>query len=251
VPNSIDLRGRVAVVTGGAQGIGRAIVERFLASGAAVAIWDRDARLAGVTANALASAGKVIVIAADVADLAAVERARDQTIAALGRIDILVNNAGISGPNTTTWNYPPEAWKQVFAVNLDGPFHCCRAVVPTMIAQNYGRIVNIASIAGKEGNPNAPAYSASKAGLIALTKSLGKELATYDIAVNCVTPAAARTAIFDQMTQQHIDYMLAKIPRGRFVEVNEIAALVAFCASSDCSFTTGAVFDVSGGRATY
>jgi 3-oxoacyl-[acyl-carrier protein] reductase len=163
----------------------------------------------------------------------------------------LVNNAGIAGPNVKTWEYPPQAWDQVLAVNLNGPFNCCRAVVPHMIAQNYGRIVNIASIAGKEGNPNAPAYSASKAGVIALTKSLGKELAAHDISVNCITPAAAKTAIFDQMSQEHIEYMLAKIPRGRFVTVEEIAALVAFCASAECSFTTGAVFDISGGRATY
>ena len=170
---------------------------------------------------------------------------------AFGRIDILVNNAGIAGPNVKTWEYPIDAWAEVMRVNLDSQFYCCRAVVPLMIAQNYGRIVNIASIAGKEGNPNAPAYSASKAGVIALTKSLGKELATYDIAVNCVTPAAAKTALFDQMSQEHIDYMLSKIPRGRFVEVDEIAAVVAFCASADCSFTTGSVIDISGGRATY
>jgi 2-dehydro-3-deoxy-L-rhamnonate dehydrogenase (NAD+) len=180
-----------------------------------------------------------------------VERAREETTAAFGRIDILVNNAGIAGPNVKTWEYPPEAWAQVMTINLDGPFHCCRALVPGMVAQNYGRVVNIASIAGKEGNPNASAYSASKAALIALTKSLGKELADKDIAVNAITPAAAKTAIFDQMTQEHIDYMLAKIPRGRFVLVDEIAALAAFCASADCSFTTGAVFDISGGRATY
>ena len=183
--------------------------------------------------------------------LADIEATRERTRAAFGRIDILVNNAGIAGPNVKTWEYPPEAWAEVMGVNLDSQFFCCRTVVPQMIAQNYGRIVNIASIAGKEGNPNAPAYSASKAGVIALTKSLGKELAGYDIAVNCITPAAAQTAIFDQMTQQHIDYMLAKIPRNRFVLVEEIAALAAFCASADCSFTTGAVFDISGGRATY
>jgi 3-oxoacyl-[acyl-carrier protein] reductase len=187
----------------------------------------------------------------DVTDYADVERARDATLKAFGRIDILVNNAGIAGPNVTTWEYPLDAWRQVMSINLDGPFHCCRAVAPTMLAQKYGRIVNIASIAGKEGNPNAPAYSASKAGVIALTKSLGKELAGHDIAVNAITPAAAKTAIFDQMTQQHIDFMLSKIPRGRFVLVEEIAALAAFCASADCSFTTGAVFDISGGRATY
>ena len=249
--NRIDLAGGIAVVTGGAQGIGRAIVERLLDSGAAVAIWDRDLALAERTAAELVARGKLEVFAADVTDLAAVERARDETVAALGRIDILVNNAGIAGPNRTTWEYPPEAWDEVIAVNLTGPFYCCRAVVPGMIARNYGRIVNIASIAGKEGNPNAPAYSASKAGLIALTKSLGKELAGYDIAVNCVTPAAAKTAIFDQMSESHIAYMLSKIPRGRFVDVDEIAATVAFAASADCSFTTGAVFDLSGGRATY
>jgi 3-oxoacyl-[acyl-carrier protein] reductase len=249
--STIDLRERTAVVTGAAQGIGRAIVERFLDSGAAVAIWDRDVALAGKTATALTPRGRVAAIPVDVTDVSGVELARDQTIAALGRIDILVNNAGIAGPNLKTWDYPIDAWRQVLSVNLDGAFHCCRAIVPNMIARNYGRIVNIASIAGKEGNPNAPAYSASKAALIALTKSLGKELATYDIAVNCITPAAARTAIFDQMTQEHIDYMLSKIPRGRFVEVHEIAALVAFCASAECSFSTGAVFDISGGRASY
>ena len=249
--NKIDLSGRFAVVTGGAQGIGRAIVERFLDSGAAVAIWDRDRALAEKTAGELKARNRVAAVAVDVTKLAEVERAREETTAAFGRIDILVNNAGIAGPNIRTWEYPPEAWAQVMAINLDGPFHCCRALVPGMIAQNYGRIVNIASIAGKEGNPNASAYSASKAALIALTKSLGKELAGNDIAVNAITPAAAKTAIFDQMTQEHIDYMLAKIPRGRFVLVEEIAALAAFCASADCSFTTGAVFDISGGRATY
>jgi NAD(P)-dependent dehydrogenase (short-subunit alcohol dehydrogenase family) len=246
--NNIDLSGRTAVVTGGAQGIGRAVVERFLASGAKVAIWDRDVALAREVAQALPGATAFSV---DVGNYADVERALKETLSALGRIDILVNNAGISGPNTKTWEYPLEAWRQVMTVNLDGPFHCCRAVAPSMIAQNYGRIVNIASIAGKEGNPNAPAYSASKAAVIALTKTLGKELASHDISVNCITPAAARTAIFDQMTQEHIDFMLSKIPRGRFVTVEEIAGLVAYCASAECSFTTGAVFDISGGRATY
>jgi len=249
--NQIDLAGRVAVVTGGAQGIGRAIVERFMASGAAIAIWDRDAKLSAETATELKARGRIEAFAADVTALDAVERARDATLAAFDRIDILVNNAGISGPNVRTWEYPPAAWDEVLAINLTGTFNCCRAVVPHMVARNYGRIVNVASIAGKEGNPNASAYSASKAGVIALTKSLGKELASHDIAVNCVTPAAARTAIFDQMSQEHIDYMLSKIPRGRFVTVQEIAALVAFCASAECSFTTGAVFDLSGGRATY
>jgi NAD(P)-dependent dehydrogenase (short-subunit alcohol dehydrogenase family) len=249
--NKIDLSARNAVVTGGAQGIGRAIVDRFLESGASVAIWDRDVGLAKKTASELQNRGRVEVFATDVTNYSDVERARDDTVKAFGRIDILVNNAGIAGPNVKTWDYPLDAWRSVLSINLDGPFHCCRAVAPVMVAQNYGRIVNIASIAGKEGNPNAPAYSASKAGVIALTKSLGKELASYDISVNCITPAAAKTAIFEQMTQEHIDFMLSKIPRGRFVTVEEIAALAAFCASADCSFTTGAVFDISGGRATY
>ena len=249
--NKIDLGGRNAVVTGGAQGIGRAIALRFLESGAAVAIWDRDLATAQKTAQELSGHGRVVAFAADVFNYAEIERARDATLKDFRRIDILVNNAGISGPNVPTWEYPLEAWRGVMSVNLDGPFHCCRAVVPLMIAQNYGRIVNVASIAGKEGNPNAVAYSASKAAVIALTKSLGKELAGHDISVNCITPAAARTAIFDQMTQQHIDFMLSKIPRGRFVTVEEIAGLAAYCASAECSFTTGAVFDISGGRATY
>jgi 3-oxoacyl-[acyl-carrier protein] reductase len=251
VSNKIDLGGRFAVVTGGAQGIGRAIVERFLDSGATVAIWDRDLPLAQKTATDLTKRGRVIAVSADVTNYKDVERARDETIKAFGRIDILANNAGVAGLNTTTWDYPVEEWRRVLSINLDGQFHCCKAIVPGMMAQNYGRIVNIASVAGKEGNPNAPAYSASKAGVISLTKSLAKETAAKDISVNCITPAAAKTAIFDQMTQSHIDYMLSKIPRGRFVEVNEIAALAAFCASSDCSFTTGSAFDISGGRATY
>ena len=249
--NKIDLSGRFAIVTGGAQGIGRAITERFLDSGATVAIWDRDAAFAQKTADELKGRGRVVPIAVDVTKLSDVERARDDTLRTFGRLDILVNNAGIAGKNAATWEYPAEEWAQVMRVNLDGPFYCCRSVAPTMIAQGYGRIVNIASIAGKEGNPNASAYSVSKAGVIALTKSLGKELAGYDIAVNAITPAAARTAIFDQMKQEHIDYMLSKIPRARFVRVEEIAALAAWCASADNSFTTGAVFDISGGRATY
>ena len=249
--NKIDLAGKFAVVTGGAQGIGRAIVERFLDSGASVAIWDRDTALATKTAGEIAKRGKAIAVSADVTNYQDVERARDETLKALGRIDILVNNAGIAGMNTTTWDYPIDEWRKVMSINLDGQFHCCKAVVPGMMAQNYGRIVNIASIAGKEGNPNAPAYSASKAAVIALTKSLAKETAGKDISVNAITPAAAKTAIFEQMTQQHIDFMLSKIPRGRFVLVDEIAALAAFCASAECSFTTGAVFDISGGRATY
>jgi 2-dehydro-3-deoxy-L-rhamnonate dehydrogenase (NAD+) len=249
--NRIDLGGRNAVVTGGAPGIGRAIVERLLDSGAAVAIWDRDGALAETAAAELGGRGNTIAMACDVTRLTEIEAARDATLKAFGRIDILVNNAGITGPNAKTWEYPIGAWHEVMRVNLDSAFYCCRAIVPLMIAQNYGRIVNIASIAGKEGNPNAAAYSASKAGVIALTKSLGKELASHDIAVNAITPAAARTAIFEQMAQEHIDYMLSKIPRGRFVAVEEIAALVAFCASAECSFSTGAVFDISGGRATY
>src|ERR1041384_5697987 len=233
MPNTIDLANRFAVVTGGAQGIGRAITERLLDSGAAVAIWDRDQALAEKTARELANRGRTLAVACDVTKLADVERARDDTVKEFGRIDILVNNAGIAGKNAPTWDYPAEEWANVIRVNLDGPFYCCRAVVPGMIAQGYGRVVNIASVAGKEGNPNASAYSVSKAGVIALTKSLGKELAGYDIAVNAITPAAAKTAIFDQMSQEHIDYMLAKIPRGRFVKVEEIAALAAWCASAD------------------
>ncbi len=247
--NAIDLKNRIAVVTGGAQGIGRAITERFIASGAKVAIWDLDKALAEKTAKELGPSAKVYAV--DVTDPASVEAAVKATVGDLKRIDILVNNAGIAGGNAPTWELPIADWQRVLKINLDGPFYCCRAVAPTMIAQKYGRIVNIASIAGKEGNPNAVHYSASKAGVIALTKSLAKELAQYDISVNAITPAAARTAIFDQMTQQHIDFMLSKIPRGRFVNVEEIAALAAFAASEDCSFTTGSVLDISGGRATY
>jgi len=247
--NDIDLKGRVAVVTGGAQGFGRAITERFIASGARVASWDRDIALAGKTAAELGASVKAY--AADVSDFAQVVAARDATLRDFGRIDILVNNAGIAGANATVWETDVEEWGRVMRVNLDGPFLCCKAVVPGMIARNYGRIVNIASIAGKEGNPTASHYSAAKAGVIAMTKSLGKELAAYDIGVNAITPAAARTAIFDQITQAHIDFMLSKIPRGRFVTVEEVAAMVAWLASADCSFTTGAVFDISGGRATY
>jgi 3-oxoacyl-[acyl-carrier protein] reductase len=249
--NQIDLAGRRAVVTGGAQGIGRAVAERFLASGAAVALWDRDAQLVASTAAELARHGAVHPVRVDITDAADVETATALTMDALGGIDILVANAGIAGPTTTLWQYPIDAWREILEVNLTGMFLCCRAIVPAMIGQNYGRIVTVASIAGKEGNPNASAYSASKAGVIALTKSLGKELASYDIAVNCITPAAAKTAIFDQLTQTHIDFMLAKIPRGRFLLVDEVAAMVAWLASADNSFTTGAIFDLSGGRATY
>jgi len=251
--NKIDLNGRCAVVTGGAQGFGRAIAERFVASGAKVAIWDHDLPLAEKTAKEIGSSvgSSVTAFKVDVSDLAAVENTRDATLKALGKIDILVNNAGIAGINKTVWETDLEEWRKVMRINLDGPFICCKAIVPSMVKQNYGRIVNIASIAGKEGNPNAAHYSASKAGLIALTKSLGKELAGHEIAVNAVTPAAAKTAIFDQLTQQHIDFMLSKIPKGRFVLVEELAAMVAWLASEDCAFSTGAVFDISGGRATY
>lgn len=247
--NKIDLHGRFAVVTGGAQGIGKAVTQRFLASGAVIAIWDHDAALAEKTAAEMGP--NVLAVACDVTDPKSVAAARDATLAKFKRIDILVNNAGITGPNGPVWELKLTDWQRVFAVNVDGPFNCCSAVVPGMIAQNYGRIVTIASVAGKEGNPNASAYSASKAAVIGLTKSLGKELASYDISVNAIAPAAAKTAIFDQMTQTHIDYMLSKIPRARFVRVEEIAALVAFAASADCSFTTGQVLDISGGRATY
>jgi len=249
--NQIDLTGRRAVVTGGAQGIGRAIAERFLASGAAVSLWDRDADLVEAAAAELSRRGAVHGVSVDVASPTAVLAATTATSVTLGGIDILVANAGITGPNHKLWDYPIDAWRSVIEVNLNGVFLCCRAVVPLMIQQNYGRIVNVASVAGKEGNPNASAYSASKSGVIALTKSLGKELAGYDIAVNCITPAAAKTRIFDQMTPQHIDYMLSKIPRGRFLLVEEIAAMVAWLVSQENSFTTGAVFDLSGGRATY
>jgi len=233
--NRLDLRGRAVIVTGGAQGIGAAIVERMEASGANVRVWDIAAKKDPV----------------DVSDPAAVEKATARALADLGGIDVLVNNAGIAGMNSPTVEYPLDEWDRVLRVNLTSQFLCCRAVAPHMVKRKYGRIVNIASIAGKEGNPNAVAYSASKAGVIALTKSLGKELAQTGVLVNCVTPAAAKTAIFDQMTREHIDYMLAKIPMGRFVEVDEIASLVCWLASEDCSFSTGGVFDISGGRATY
>jgi len=247
--NKIDLSGRIAVVTGGAQGFGRAITERFVESGAKVAIWDFDQPLADKTAKEIGNA--VSAFKVDVSDLAMVEATRDATLKAFGKIDILVNNAGIAGINKTVWDTDLDEWRKVMRINLDGPFICCKALVPTMMAAKYGRIVNIASIAGKEGNPNAAHYSASKAGLIALTKSLGKELAAHDIVVNAVTPAAAKTKIFDQLTQQHIDFMLSKIPKARFVLVEELAAMVAWLSSEDCSFSTGAVFDISGGRATY
>jgi len=245
--NQLDLKGRHAVVTGGASGIGLAIAQRLAGSGATVAIWDRDETAGRAAAAALAGSSAVV----DVGDAASVASAVQATLRAAPAIDILINNAGITGPNDKLWDYPVEAWKDVFTVNVHGVFHCCRAVVPLMRTRNYGRIVNIASVAGKEGNPNASAYSASKAAVIGLTKSLGKELADTGIRVNCVTPAAVRTPLFAQMTQQHVDYMLSKIPLGRFGEPDEIAALVAWLASEECSFSTGAVFDLSGGRATY
>jgi len=245
--NQLDLKGRHAVVTGGASGIGLAIAQRLAGSGATVAIWDRDETAGRAAAAALAGSSAVV----DVGDAASVASAVQATLRAAPAIDILINNAGITGPNDKLWDYPVEAWKDVFTVNVHGVFHCCRAVVPLMRARNYGRIVNIASVAGKEGNPNASAYSASKAAVIGLTKSLGKELADTGIRVNCVTPAAVRTPLFAQMTQQHIDYMLSKIPMGRFGDTAEIAAMVAWLASEECSFSTGAVFDLSGGRSTY
>ena len=249
--NQIDLKDRVAVVTGGAQGIGYAIAERFLDSGARVVLWDIDAARLDAARAALAGRGAVHGQVVELTDDAAVGLAVSATLAAQGRIDILVNNAGITGGNAPTWELEPAVWRRVIEVNLVAPYLACRHVVPAMIRSGYGRIVNIASVAGKEGNPNASHYSASKAGLIALTKSLGKELATRGILVNAITPAVARTAMFEQMTQQHIDYMLGKIPMGRLLEVQEIAALAAWLASEDCSFSTGAVFDISGGRATY
>ena len=236
--------GRTAIVTGGVSGIGAGIAARLAAEGARVSLWD-------VNADALAGSGAAHTVALDGTDAAAVQRAAEATAAALGKIDILIASAGITGPNHTVWDYPVEAWDRVIDVNLKGVFYCNRAVVPYMQRNGYGRIVNIASIAGKEGNPNASAYSASKAGVIGLTKSLGKELAATEIRVNCVTPAAVRTPIFDQMTQQQVDWMLSKIPIGRFGEIDEVASLVLWLASAECSFSTGAVFDVSGGRATY
>lgn len=220
-------------------------------SGATVAIWDCDKALAEQAAHDLADRGTVIAVTADVADYRAVEQARDTTLKALGRVDILVNNAGVGGPTLATWEYPLDAWRRIMAVNFDGAFYCCRALIPGMIANNYGRIVNIASVAGKEGNPNMAAYSASKAAMISLTKSLGKELATHDISVNCVTPSSCKTELLKDFNEDFVRTMLAKVPRGRFVLGEEIAAMVAFCASAECSFTTGGVFDISGGRATY
>lgn len=245
--NKIDLKDKVAVVTGGGQGFGLAIVERLLESDAEVIIWDMDEKLL----SNLEIKGKLHKIVANVTDYKSVEKATKETITLCGRIDILINNAGIAGPSHKTWDYPLEDWQKVIDIDLSGVFYCCKSIVPSMMKNNYGRIVNVSSIAGKEGNPNAMPYSAAKAGVIALTKSLGKELADKNIAVNCVTPAAAKTRIFDQISEEHINYMLSKIPRNRFAKVEELASMIAWMASEENSFTTGAVFDLSGGRATY
>ena len=245
--NKIDLKNKVAVVTGGAQGFGLAIVEKFLASEAKVIIWDKDKEMM----NSLNLGDNVHTVEVDVTNFDSVNKATEQSLQISNSIDILVNNAGIAGPSFKTWEYPIEEWQKVIDIDLSGVFYCCKSIVPHMIEKNYGKIVNIASIAGKEGNPNAMPYSAAKAGVIALTKSLGKELADKNIAVNCVTPAAAKTRIFDQISQEHIDYMLSKIPRNRFVKVEELASLVAWMSSDENSYTTAGVFDLSGGRATY
>jgi 3-oxoacyl-[acyl-carrier protein] reductase len=249
--NQIDLNGRTAVITGGARGIGFAVAQRALRSGAEVCLWDVDAARLERSQRELSELGTVSVVAVDLIDDAAVEAAAASTFERHGSIDILVNSAGITGGNGATWELDPKVWRHVIEVNLIGSYLTCRAVVPRMLERGYGRIVNIASVAGKEGNPNASHYSASKAGLIGLTKSLGKELATRNILVNAVTPAACKTEIFDSMSQQHIDYMLAKIPMNRFLMPDEAASLILWLASEDCAFSTGSVFDLSGGRATY
>ncbi len=249
--NQIDLAGKTAIVTGGARGIGYAIAERLLQSGAKVALWDMDADALVQAVRELSALGKVVSEKMDMTNEAQVDAALAATEKQIGAVDILVNNAGIAGPTVKLWEYSPADFRKVVEIDLVGPFLCCRALVPGMMKRGYGRIVNIASIAGKEGNANASAYSAAKAGVIALTKSLGKELATHGIMVNCITPAAAKTDIFKQISQQHIDFMLSKIPMGRFVDVKEIAAMAAWLSSGDCSFTTGGVFDITGGRAVY
>lgn len=251
--NNIDLSGKNAIVTGGGAGLGYAISQRLAQSGANVCVWDIDQDAIDVAVEKLRQEGdgKICGVMGNVADVASVQDAVKATQDQLGGIDITINNAGISGPNETSWEYPAEDWQKVIDVNLSGTFHVCSAVIPVMLANDYGRIVNIASVAGKDGNPKAPAYSASKAGVIGLTKTLGKELASTNVLVNCVTPAAVRTAIFDQMTDAHIEFMLSKIPMSRFGLAEEIAALVAWLSSEDCSFSTGGVFDLSGGRSTY
>jgi 3-oxoacyl-[acyl-carrier protein] reductase len=249
--NILDLNGRVAVITGGARGIGYAAAEKMLQSGAVVVLWDVDDSAASGAVAALSVLGPVSADLVELTDETSVAAATKAVVERHGKIDILVNNAGITGGNAKTWELQPEIWRRVIEVNLVAPYLTCHAIVPEMLKNGYGRIVNIASIAGKEGNPNASHYSASKAGIIALTKSLGKELATSNILVNCITPAAARTDIFKQMKQEHIDFMLSKIPMNRFLEVKEAAAMIGWLASEDCAFSTGAVFDISGGRATY
>jgi len=249
--NDLDLHGRVAVITGGARGIGQATARRALQSGASVSLWDVDADRLEAAHHEFSTLGTVTTVVVELTDDEAVQGAARSTLSAHGRIDILINNAGITGGNAPTWELAPDVWRRVIDVNLTGSFLTCRAIVPIMIANGYGRIVNVASVAAKEGNPNASHYSASKAGLIALTKSLAKELAPRNIVVNCITPAAARTEIFSQMKQEHVDYMLARIPMGRFLELTEVASLICWLATEECSFSTGAVFDISGGRATY
>jgi 2-dehydro-3-deoxy-L-rhamnonate dehydrogenase (NAD+) len=249
--NVYDLKERVAIVTGGAQGIGLAVAQRILASGGRVSIWDRDKTLLDKTAASLGGSDRVQGLGVDIADLAAVEAATKATAGHFGKIDILINNAAIVGPNANTWEYPPEAFREVVHVGLIGTFYCCRAVVPHMIAANYGRIVNIASVAGKEGNPKAPAYSSMKAAVIALTKSLGKELAGYNIGVNCVTPAVAKTTLAMSQAPDFLAMIVSKIPRGRMLELDEAASMICWLATAENSFTTGAAFDLSGGRATY
>lgn len=249
--NQIDLQNRTAIITGGARGIGRAIAERLLASGASVSLWDVDAAALAQVATEIGTRETLHTATVDLADLASVQAATADTLTAFGKIDILVNNAGITGGNAKTWELDPADWQRVMAINLNGPFYCCHSIVPHLLKNGYGRIVNIASIAGKEGNPNASHYSASKAAVIALTKSLGKELATSNITVNAIAPAVIATDILQQMQQSHIDYMLSKIPMGRFGKKEEAASLVAWLCSEDCSFSTAAVFDLSGGRATY
>ena len=245
--NKIDLKNKIAVVTGGAQGFGLAIVKRLLDSDAEVIIWDMDEKLL----NNLELDKKVHKIVTDVTDFKSVENATAESISLCGKIDILINYAGIAGPSHKTWDYPLEDWQKVIDIDLNGVFYCCKSVVPFMIKNNYGRIVNIASVAGKDGNANASAYSSAKAGVIGLTKSLGKELAKYNIAVNTITPAGAKTKILDQMSKEHVQWMLSKVPRGRFLEINELSSMVCWLSSEENSFSTAAVFDISGGRSTY